>query len=201
MGSNIEKEKKEFEKEYKKIQKKKIEGDIFNNSKREFRDMNIIIYSKNKIPQDFISFLCEIKNLKETDLYGVKIKTGKNPEKKEYFYKFVEEGNAEKLEAISKEIKKEGIDVKNSVLIDNVIVTISENLNSPEIDEFLEHFSKIPKNYQPFYLHLTLSKKNQILILYMIKFLHQIIKKWIKEILILYILTLQKMTHILNLLI
>ena len=166
MGSNIEKEKKEFENEMKEKEKQnllktKIEDDeILKISKRELRQMNIIIYSKNKIPEDFISFLCEIKNLNETDLYGVKIKTGKNPEKKEYFYKFVEEGNAEKLEAISKEIKKEGKDDKNYESIDNVIVTISNDLNSPEIDELLEHFSLIPKNYQPFYLHLTLSKKD-----------------------------------------
>jgi hypothetical protein len=37
----------------------------------------------------------------------VNIKIGKNPEKKEYLYKFVENGNEEKLEAISKDIKKE----------------------------------------------------------------------------------------------
>jgi len=50
-----------------------------------------------------------------------------------------------KLETISKEIKKEGIDDKNNVLIDNVIVTISDDLNSPEIYELLEHFSLILK--------------------------------------------------------
>ena len=143
MGSNIEKEKVQFENEIKEkekqdILKSKIEDDeMLNISKREFRKMNIIIYSKNKIPENFISSLCEIKNLKNTDLYGVNIKTGNNPEKKEYLYKFVEDGNAEKLEAISKDIKKEGIEDKNSVCIDNVIVTISNDLNSPEIEELI----------------------------------------------------------------
>ena len=132
MGSNIEKEKKKFENEMKEKEKQnllktKIEDDeILKISKRELRQMNIIIYSKSKIPQIFISFLCEIKNLKETDLYGIKIKNENNQEKKEYLYKFVEDGNAEKLEAISKDIKKEGIEDKNSVCIDNVIVTISD---------------------------------------------------------------------------
>ena len=70
MGSNIEKEKKDFEKEYKEIQKqkflekKKEEEEIFNISNREVRQMNIIIYSKNKISDNFISFLCEIKDFK-----------------------------------------------------------------------------------------------------------------------------------------
>ena len=83
MGSNIEKEKKDFEKEYNEIQKqkflekKKEEEEIFNISNRELRQMNIIIYSKNKISDNFISFLCEIKDLKENDLYGVNIKIGK----------------------------------------------------------------------------------------------------------------------------
>ena len=31
---------------------------------------------------------------------------------------------------------------------------------SPEIDELLNSFSKIPQKYQPFYLHLTLSENN-----------------------------------------
>ncbi len=113
MGSNVEKEKKEFEKEYKEIQKqntiekKNEDEEIFNISKRDLRQMNIIIYSKNKIPENFISSLCETKDLKNNELYGVNIKIGKNPEKKEYLYKFVENGNEEKLEAISKDIKKE----------------------------------------------------------------------------------------------
>jgi hypothetical protein len=58
MGSNIEKEKKEFEKEIKKqntIEKKNEDEEIFNISKRDLRQMNIIIYSKNKIPENFIS--------------------------------------------------------------------------------------------------------------------------------------------------
>jgi len=99
MGSNIEKEKKDFENEMKEKEKQnllktKIEDEeILKTSKRELRQMNIIIYSKNKIPQNFISFLCEINNLKDTDLYGIKIKTGKNPEKKEYLYKFAEDRN------------------------------------------------------------------------------------------------------------
>ena len=165
MDSNVEKEKKEFEKEYKEIQKqntiekKNEDEEIFNISKRVLRQMNIIIYSKNKIPENFISSLCETKDLKNNELYGVNIKIGKNPEKKEYLYKFVENGNEEKLEAISKDITKEGIEDKNSVCIDNVIVTLSENLMSPEIDELLNYFSKIPQKYQPFYLHLTLSEK------------------------------------------
>lgn len=166
MGSNIEKEKKDFEKEYNEIQKQKFlekkneDEKIFNISKRKFRQMNIIIYSKNKISDNFISSICEIQNLKNNELYGVNIKIGKNPEKKEYLYKFVENGNEEKLEAISKDIKKEGIEDKNSVCIDNVIVTLSDNLMSPEIDELLNYFSKIPQKYQPFYLHLTLSEKD-----------------------------------------
>jgi ABC-type multidrug transport system fused ATPase/permease subunit len=165
MGSNIEKEKLEFEKEIDDIQKKKLEEkkmeqeEILKTSKREFRQMNIIIYSKNKIPDEFISCLCDIKNLEDKDLYGVNIKIGKNPEKKDYLYKFVENGNAEKLEAISKDICREGILEKNSVLIDNVIVTISDDLKSNEIDELLNRFSKIPLKYQPFYLLLTLSEK------------------------------------------
>ena len=63
MGSNIEKEKLQFgneikEKEKQDILKSKIEDDeMLKISKREFRKMNIIIYSKNKIPENFISSL------------------------------------------------------------------------------------------------------------------------------------------------
>ncbi len=165
MGTNVSKEKKQFEKEIKEIQNNNLleeikeKEEIMEKNNRNLRQMNIIIYSKNKISDKIISIFCEIKNLENCDLYGINIKIGKNPQQKEYLYKFIENGNEEKLKAISKDIIKDEIFDKNAICIDNVIVTISDDLMSPEIDELLYYFSKIPLKNQPFYLHLTLSTK------------------------------------------
>ena len=105
MGSNIEKEKKEFEEQYdemkkeefKEKEKKQKEMLLGSEEDRKLRIMNIIVYSKGKISDDFISSFCEIKSIKKYDLCGTKIKIGKNPDRNEFIYKFIEEGNSTKL--------------------------------------------------------------------------------------------------------
>jgi hypothetical protein len=99
MGTNVSKEKKQFEKEIKEIQNNNLleeikeKEEIMEKNNRNLRQMNIIIYSKNKISDKIISIFCEIKNLENCDLYGINIKIGKNPQQKEYLYKFIENGN------------------------------------------------------------------------------------------------------------
>ena len=157
MGSlNIQKEREEFEKELEQQEKLEFQEKLKAQEKsldgNELKNMYIYLYSNTKIPEDFKKEICEFQTLKNVNINGIEAIEAINKERKNWIFYIIDNGNEEKLKAISQNFKNK----------DSVFICFSESLSSPEIEQILTIFSKVFLKYQPFYLFLSVEKEPDI---------------------------------------
>ena len=149
-GTNIKKEKEEFEElldedEKLELQEKLNEQEKYLKDENGFKNMYIYLYSNTQIPEEFKKEICDFQNLKNVNINGIEVIESVKKEQNNWIFYIIDKGNEEKLKAISQNLKNK----------DSVFICFSESLFSPEIDQILNAFSKVFLKYQPFYLFLT----------------------------------------------
>ena len=158
MGNvNIEKEKEQFEKELDQQEKLEFQEKLKEQQNslqdgNEFKNMYIYLYSNTKIPEDFKKEICELQTLKNVNINGIEAIEAINKERNNWVFYLIDNGNEEKLKAISQNFKNK----------DSIFICFSESLSSPEIEQILTIFSKVFLKHQPFYLFLTDEKEPDI---------------------------------------
>ena len=158
MGNvNIEKEKEQFEKELDQQEKLEFQEKLKEQQNslqdgNEFKNMYIYLYSNTKIPEDFKKEICELQTLKNVNINGIEAIEAINKERNNWIFYIIDNGNEEKLKAISQNFKNK----------DSIFICFSESLSSPEIEQILTIFSKVFLKHQPFYLFLTDEKEPDI---------------------------------------